>query len=50
MTFPGGGQGPEEGDMVLAIGEGGGAVVAPVEGVIDQAGVDGPREEYAPSP
>lgn len=34
------GEGLEEGEVVVVIGEGGGAVVAAAEGVIDQAIVD----------
>ena len=41
VALLGGGEGLEEGEVVVVIGEDGGAIVAAVEGVIDQAVVDG---------
>ena len=44
VAVPGGGEGLEEGEVVVVIGEDGGAVVAAVKGVVDQSVVDGAGE------
>jgi hypothetical protein len=43
VAAPGAVEGVEEGEVVAVVVEDGGAVVAPVQGMIDQAVVDGPR-------